>query len=118
MVILSLSLYHLPYLMRLNLTIEQGRLSDYMSEISERCYHAAWMNNLEYVLWHSIINGARKYGQDSITTQDIITLSILSEKSNCWILVDDETEEMAINLLDWQQKFQHAIQNDPDILLG
>ncbi len=53
------------------LTSEQKKLADFMSEISERCYSAGWLKNLEYVLWDTLNNGTRKFGQDKISHDDI-----------------------------------------------
>jgi hypothetical protein len=81
-----------------DLTSSQLLLEEYMSEISERCYSAGWMENLEYVLWHALINGQRKYGQSVISQKDIQTLIELSNSCNAWIIFDDETEETAMHL--------------------
>ncbi|WP_165499728.1 hypothetical protein [Pedobacter frigidisoli] len=42
-----------------------------MREISEYCYSAGWMLNLEYALWDALLNGKRKYGQSIISEIDI-----------------------------------------------
>ena len=88
------------------LTSEQKLLAEVMRGISERCYCAGWMEHLEYILWDALINGQKKYGQDVITRNDIEQLKRLSEKCNCWIYFDDVSEETAIDLELWRQKFK------------
>jgi hypothetical protein len=101
-----------------DLTPVQASLADLMSRISERCYAAGWMQNLEYVLWDAQIKGGREYGQDFITQDDIAALKTLSNKAGCWIFFDDKSEETAIDLNSWQNKFQAETQNNPSLLIG
>jgi hypothetical protein len=83
--------------MRKDLTSQQLLLADYMSDISERCYYAGWMQDLEYVLWDAVLHGERKYGHDKISLKDVETLSDLSKAANSWIIFDDNTDETSIN---------------------
>jgi hypothetical protein len=105
-------------LMRKNLTPRQMALADQMSSISERCYYAGWMQNLEYILWDTLKSGERKYGHDWITQQDIDTLKDLAWLANCWIVYDKTFEETTIKLSDWQERFQDAIKKNPKLLNG
>ena len=100
------------------LTIKQRRLAEFMSELSEKCYAAGWLRNLEYVLWNTLLNGERKLGQDFISKTDIVQLNEFSEDSNCWIYFDDDTEETAIDLFTWKQKFKEVLSQNPDIING
>lgn len=88
------------------------QLATFMSDLSERCYNAGWMMNLEYVLWSCILNGPRKYGHDNINETDINHLNKLSIIANAWIVFDDETDETAIELKHWKKQFQIAIENN------
>ena len=101
-----------------DLTRQQQLLADFMSDISERCYYAGWMQNLEYVLWDSLINGERKYGHDNISKNDIDTLRDFSNKANAWIIFSDETEETAVDLHEWKKKFQKDIEQNPKLING
>ena len=83
------------YRMLIGLRIKQRQLAEFMSDLSERCYSASWLENLEYILWDTLLNGQRKFGHDNITQQDIVHLNQLSQDSNCWIYFDDKTEETA-----------------------
>ena len=99
-----------------DLPTEQKTLAELMSDISERCQYAGWLLNLEYVLWDAIISGPRQYGHDTITQHDIDLLIKHRDKANCWIYFDDESEETAIGIMDWEIKFKIDISTNPDVL--
>lgn len=96
----------------------EEKLAHYMSQVSERCYHAGWMVNLEYVLWDAMIRGERSYGHDSITQEDIDTLKSLSETADCWIVFDDHEEETAVDLRAWEEKFVADTAKNLNLLNG
>ena len=100
------------------LTLEQKKLADFMSEISERCYSAGWLKNLEYVLWDTLTKGTRKFGQDKISHDDIDELKQLSAACNCWIYFDVVKEETNIDLALWTEKFNLTTSRNPKILKG
>jgi hypothetical protein len=102
--------------MRKDLTNEQLLLADFMGEISERCYNAGWMQNLEYILWDALTNGERKYGSETITQEDIEIWKDKSIAAKSWIIMDYETEEIAINLDEWKHKYQQEIVRNPELL--
>ena len=104
--------------MRKDLTSHQLLLADYMSDISERCYYASWIENLEYALWDAVLHGERKYGHDSIYQKDIERLKILSKSANAWIIFDDETDEKAMDLNVWEQKFKQDVEQNPELIKG
>lgn len=85
-----------------NLMVDQLALANLMSDISERCYNAGWMNHLEFVLWHALLHGPCAYGHGFITEKDIENLKSLSAEADCWILFDDTNEETAIDLQTWR----------------
>lgn len=97
-----------------DLTPEQNKLATFMSDLSEKCYTAMWIGNLEYVLWYAMNTGAFKFGQDTITREEIETLKRLSRECNCWIYFDDDTEETAISFPLWQQKYEEFKAKYPD----
>jgi hypothetical protein len=101
-----------------DLTIDQKRLADLMSGISEKCWTAGWATNLEYVLWDALMNGERQYGRNIISQQEIQALETLSKACNCWIYFDDDTEETSIAIEEWEQKFKNDIFNFPEIING
>ena len=92
-----------------DLTIEQAKLESFMSDISERCYSAGWLQNLEFALWNALMNGPTKYGHGVISQHDIDNLIQLSKACNCWIVMDDITEETAIDLGMWQEMYKKHV---------
>ncbi|MBO9674700.1 MAG: hypothetical protein J7577_14730 [Sphingobacteriaceae bacterium] len=104
--------------MKSHLTEKELKLAHFMSEISEHCYAAGWMKNLEYVLWHAAINGKRKYGQSYVTEDDIAKLIKLSTDANAWIVYDDEKEETALSLSEWTEKFKTDLKKNEAIIKG
>lgn len=101
-----------------DLTPAQASLADLMSEISERCYSAGWIQGLEYVLWNAVQKGERKYVHDRISNDDLEALKTLSEKAGAWIVYDDVTEETAIDIRNWQKKFQTDVDKNTELLKG
>ncbi len=86
-------------------------LADYMSELSEEAYTAAWMEGLEYALWYAVENGPRTYGRLEINEQHIATLKSLSGSIGGWIYFDEETEETSISSENWKNKYSQNIQS-------
>jgi hypothetical protein len=101
-----------------DLTDIQKKLADFMSDISERAYHAGWMMNLEYVLWGALVNGERQYGRYFITQADIDNLTRLAKQSNCWIYFDNNTEETAISFEQWSRIFNDGVSANPKQVKG
>jgi hypothetical protein len=99
-----------------DLTPDERRLADLMSEISEKCYSAGWMENIEYVLWDALTSGPRNFGHDTITQDDIDQLLKISGTAKSWIVFDDERDETPIPLNKWQQQFKERVSQNPDIL--
>jgi hypothetical protein len=99
-----------------DLTQDERQLAELMSELSQRCYSASWMKDLEYVLWDAVVSGPRDYGHSTITREDINKLVQTSDKVNSWILFDDELEEIPVPLDKWKVKFTEDTTQDPDRL--
>src|SRR5690349_19338601 len=100
------------------LTIEQRKLANLMSSISEECYYAGWLQNLEYVLWDSIMNGERKYGHGFISQKQIDLLRMYAKDANSWIVFNDDKEETAIDLQTWEVIFKETISKNPELIKG
>jgi hypothetical protein len=90
------------------LNIEQRKLAEYMSEISERCLSAAWIHDLEFELWNAVLTGPRKFGHDFITAEDLTFLIEQSKKSNSWIIFSDSADESALDLSKWETTYNAA----------
>ena len=104
--------------MESDLAEKELRLAAFMSEISEYCYSAGWAQNLEYALWHAVINGERKYGQSYITEDDISTLIRLSTDADAWVIYDDDKEETVLSLKEWAEKFKKDVEQNERIIKG
>ncbi|SDF65142.1 hypothetical protein SAMN05421827_10196 [Pedobacter terrae] len=102
--------------MQKDLTECELQLAIFIGDLSERCYNAGWMLNLEYVLWNCILSGPQKYGHDIINESDITQLNKLSILANAWIVFDNETGETAIELEQWKKQFQIAITNNKRLI--
>jgi hypothetical protein len=88
-----------------DLSPDQRRLADYMSELSELAYCAGWMDGLEFALWE-VVQGARKeYGQTVFTEAQRQELRALSERIGGWVVFDDQHEESFLPLEDWKHAF-------------
>jgi exoribonuclease R len=98
--------------MRNELTENEKKLADLMSEISENCYSAGWMLNIEYVLWHAVISGPRSFGRGEITQKDIDELTRLSNTTKTWIVFDDKDEETPMPLETWKALFITEVSKD------
>lgn len=99
-----------------DLNQDERQLAEFMSELSERCYSAGWMEDLEYVLWDAVVSGPRDYGHGTITRDDINKLVQTSDKVNSWILFDNELEEISVPLDKWKVKFAVDTRQNPDRL--
>lgn len=96
-----------------SLTPKQRELANVMSNISEKCYSAGWIDNLEFILWKALINGEQKIGHGIISNEDINRLMQLSRDCDCWIYFDDTEEETAIDLITWKRRFEETIVDGP-----
>lgn len=99
-----------------DLTEAEKLLATHMSEISERCYAAGWMENTEYVLWDGVVNGPRDFGHGHISKADIDKLVELSNTIESWIIFDDDNEEIAVPLDHWRKKFEIEVKRNPRIV--
>lgn len=101
-----------------DLTSDEKHLARFMSDLSERCYCAGWIMNLEYVLWDAVQSGPRKFGQDLITKEVITRLIHYSNKAGSWVVNHDDGEETAIPLEIWKRTFSEETGKNPDLLRG
>jgi hypothetical protein len=91
-----------------DLNTDEASLASYMSNISEKCWSAAWMENLEFELWHAVVTGPKTYGHDLITQLDIDYLQLQSVKANCWIIFQETNEETSISLNEWKHLYHRT----------
>lgn len=74
------------------------------------------MENLEFAIWDAVVNGERMYGRTRISQTEIDQLQSFSKECNCWIYFDDEKGETAIELEQWINTFNKAVQENPQII--
>ena len=91
-----------------DLNADQLKLAQLMSNISEKGYSAGWMQGLEFALWEALIGGDKNYGRHRITQSEIEELKSLSEKCSCWIVFDDNHEELSMKIKEWQREFNEG----------
>lgn len=85
-------------------------LADYMSDLSEAAYSAAWMQDLEFELWRALVSGPRAYGRLELTDVHLARLRELSKAANGWIAFDGDQEELLVPLEEWKQRFEKWLQ--------
>ena len=89
-----------------------------MSDISERCWYAEWLQGTEFVLWSALQTGPiEHWGHGSVTLEDIDQLRRLSYAAGGWIA----WAESNVSAIDpeivpfdkWEQRLaQHALMGD------
>lgn len=88
------------------LTPDQRRLAERMSELSEQTWCAGWMDGLEFALWSALEGGPRTYGRLDLTDEHLGELRRLSDTCGGWIVFDDDSEETFLPLADWAARFE------------
>lgn len=71
-------------------TDDERRLYELMSEISEDCYCARWMNGNEFALWDAITTGDLRYGMGEMDRDQLAQVAALSVKTGKWIIWCDD----------------------------
>ncbi len=89
-----------------DLNPEQRALADYMSELSEKAWHAGWIADLEYDIWGAVTGGSSSFGQMDLTSEHLQTLRNLSERCGGWIAYDDAIEETFVPINEWKEKYE------------
>jgi hypothetical protein len=88
-----------------DLTPDQRRLADFMSDLSEEAYCAGWMDGLEYALWEVVVGARADYGRLAVTEEHRTKLKTLAEGCGGWIVFDDATEQTWVSHADWNARF-------------
>jgi hypothetical protein len=90
-----------------------AQLADCMSDISENCWHARWNEGLEYDLWHAVLDGQKRFGDGTITNEQIALLKALSKACGGWVAFgEEELAWIPIDYWKWhyEDPRQHPIQ--------
>ena len=91
------------------MTEEAQDLARFMSELSEQAYAAAWMQHLEFALWHAVVSGPFQYGRLPIEQWHIDHLRELRDACKGWIYFDDEAGESWVAMEEWQDMYSRNI---------
>jgi len=87
-------------------------LLDMMSDLSEKCYCAGWLDETEYILWQAIMNGCKKldWGQDVIEEWELVKLKNLAEAVEGWWIFtkkgDNYFGQAFLKMTDWLDLFE------------
>jgi len=79
----------------------QLELAQYMSQLSELAYSAAWIENLEHALWRAVVDGPFQFGRLALSPAHVATLERLAAAADSWVRFDAVREETAVNLAWW-----------------
>ncbi len=85
-------------------------LCDAMSEISERCWCAGWMLNVEFFLWAMLEGAPRDYGLVVVPEEALENLRRLSERAGGWCRWNDEHRDESFVAIDaWRVAFEASL---------
>jgi hypothetical protein len=87
------------------LTAPERALAEYMSEVSEEAYCAAWYCGLEYYLWEGVLGRRRAFGRTTISQKKRQKFKELSEKCEGWIIFDMKLGEIWVSFESWQRMY-------------
>lgn len=77
-------------------------LIDYISDLSEEAYCAAWMDAVEFALWRRVTDGPGRYGRLDVNEVHIQRLRELSQKCGGWVYWDESTNETYLPSNEWK----------------
>jgi hypothetical protein len=89
-------------------------LGQLMSDISEEAFCARWMDQLEYDLWEAINGGRRKYGlkygQITLSDEQITRLRELSSRLGGWVWFNDDLGSEFIEIERWRVMYEQWLE--------
>ncbi len=89
-------------------------LAEELSGLSERAFHAGWMDGLEYRIWQIVQGGDRRYGQIRLTDDEVAMLRDLSEQLGGWIRFNDDSgSEEFVDKARWLRIYEEWLRNQP-----
>ncbi len=78
------------------------QLADYMTTLSRQAYHQDWIQHVEFVLWHAIVQGPIRYGHLDISDEHIEHLRFLSDQCGGWVFYHRSAGPCWVPLIEWQ----------------
>jgi hypothetical protein len=89
-----------------DLTPDQRRLAEAMSDLSEQTYCAGWMKNLEYGLWAALLGVADTHHLHfELSAAERAQLQRLSDACGGWIVFDASAGETWLPRAEWASMF-------------
>jgi hypothetical protein len=80
-----------------------------MSSISEDCWCAGWLTDLEFTLWEALATGGREFGWGGIEERDLTRLKYLHELAGgWWIWPEGEDCQRFVTTEEWLPIFAKA----------
>jgi len=97
-----------------------SELAKHLSEISEKCWAARWLDGVEYFAWTWLAEervGPVSYGMGTVHEEDLAALRKLSALAGGWVYWlehDDPAEEGVrfVPLARWQEMYREAMDDD------
>jgi len=73
-----------------------------MRDISEDCWCAGWLTDLEFTLWNAVTTGKMESGWGIVEERDLLRMKHLHELSGgWWIWATGEDRERFVTTQDW-----------------
>jgi hypothetical protein len=86
-----------------------------MEDISEDCWCAGWLNDLEFTLWKAVLTGKTNLGF-GMPESDLIRLKHLHEMADgWWIWADDEENRRFVSTEEWLKIYAEKMAKAPEI---
>ena len=74
-----------------------------MVRISECCWCASWVPDLEFSLWSMLLGGPRQFGMGDVSDADVDALRGLSDRAGGWWRWSErECVEVFVSFDDWR----------------
>ena len=80
-------------------------LAQHMSDISEVCWAAGWMEGTEYSLWEMLQGGPREWGMCRVSHADIGRLRDLHEESGGWWIWGEQGQRF-VTAAEWLKIYE------------
>lgn len=84
---------------------KQRELYELMSDISEDCYFAGWMNGLEYAIWGALQDGDRNYGMGEMDAEQLERCRTLAAELDGWVIWVDSDDDPELPVQEWGPRF-------------
>jgi hypothetical protein len=96
-----------PALVLVPRQIARRALGTLMSEISEDCWCAGWLDGNGAALWRLMEQGGGRYGQGEVSPEQAAELRVLSDALDEWMEWDDGASDVEpIPLPEWRRRME------------